>query len=159
MMRGVNSEKAVSLPTKLLLALALLLLVPFAVAQNRLGELLDAGAKKLSVDEFKQDVVQRTVGGPTASGEGNIEMMYGRNGLIQGTGTSVTLQWLPPLSGEWTTDADGRICASMRTYRGGGTPLSLPTRCQYWFKYKDDYFVVDSDSDRSARVLRRTVKQ
>ena len=48
-----HKEKAVPLPTKLLLGLALLLLVPFAVAQNKLGELLDAGAKRLSAEEFR----------------------------------------------------------------------------------------------------------
>jgi len=35
----------------------------------------------------------------------------------------------------------------------------LPFRCQYWFKYKDEYFIADSDSDPKAKVLRRTVKQ
>lgn len=147
-------------PTKLLLGLALVLMVRSAVAQNNLGELLDAGAKKLSADEFKQEVVQRTIRGQTASGEGNIEIMYAGNGLIQGNGSSVAVNLInAPLSGEWTTDADGRVCTSMRTYRYGGTAAALPTRCQFWFKYKDDYFLADSDSDRSARVLRRTVKQ
>ncbi len=35
----------------------------------------------------------------------------------------------------------------------------LPPRCQYWFKLGDKYFLSDSDSDRSAKVLSRTVKQ
>lgn len=44
---------------------------------------------------------------------------------------------------------------------GGGyaNPVTLPARCQVWFKYADQYFLSDSDSDRSARVLRRTLKQ
>src|SRR5262249_14381040 len=130
-MTRVNSEKTVSLPTKLLLGLALLLLVPSAVAQKNLGELLDAGATKLSIDEFKQDVVQRTIRGPTASGEGDTEVMYGRNGLIEGmTAMMSTGQVRALVSGEWTTDADGRVCTSMRTLRtGAGTAIALPTRC------------------------------
>jgi Ni/Co efflux regulator RcnB len=36
--------------------------------------------------------------------------------------------------------------------------LTLPPRCQVWFKYGDDYFIADSDSDRQVRVYRRTLK-
>lgn len=150
-----------SLPTKLLLGLALLLLVPSAVAQKNLGELLDAGAKKLSVDEFKQEVVQRSMRGQTASGEVDMEIMYIPNGTIQGKIEGVRQgPMYQPVSGDWTTDAEGRVCTSMLAARGGvNFPTPLPTRCQYWFKYKDDYFVADSDYDRSGKVLRRTVKQ
>ena len=35
----------------------------------------------------------------------------------------------------------------------------LPTRCQFWFKHGEQYFFSDSDSDRSARIFRRTLKQ
>jgi hypothetical protein len=56
--------------------------------------------------------------------------------------------------GVWNIDDSGRTCASMVVGR-----TFLPFRCQFWFKYKQDYFIADSDSDRNARVLRRTVKQ
>ncbi len=36
--------------------------------------------------------------------------------------------------------------------------VNLPPRCQFWFKRGDQYFLSDSDSDRSARVLHRSVK-
>jgi len=58
------------------------------------------------------------------------------------------------IDGVWNVDDSGRICASMVLRR-----TFLPFRCEYWFKYKDDYFTADSDSDRKAKVLRRTVKQ
>jgi hypothetical protein len=32
-------------------------------------------------------------------------------------------------------------------------------RCQVWFKHGEQYFLSDSDTDRRARVLLRTVKQ
>ena len=45
----------------------------------------------------------------------------------------------------------------------GGTAstpsVALPMRCQYWFKLDDKYFFADSDPDRSAKVLSRTIKQ
>jgi len=37
--------------------------------------------------------------------------------------------------------------------------VTLPPRCQFWFKHDRQYFVSDSDSDRSVRVLRRAPKQ
>jgi hypothetical protein len=154
-----HKEKAVPLPTKLLLGLALLLLVPFALAQNNLGELLDAGAKRLSAEEFRQEVVQRTIVGATTTG-GRMEAMYASSGVIKGqssiyTGSSTTDQrTLGQIDGVWNIDDSGRTCTSMVVGR-----TFLPLRCQFWFKYKEDYFIADSDSDRNVRVFRRTVKQ
>ena len=42
---------------------------------------------------------------------------------------------------------------------GVGTSVLLPKRCQYWFKLGTQYFFADSDTDRSAKVLSRTIKQ
>ena len=78
-----NEKKAVPLPTKVLVGLSLLLFAPFGVAQNSLGELLDGGATRVSGEEFKRDVVQRTLVGPTASGA-RLEFMYATSGAIQG---------------------------------------------------------------------------
>lgn len=146
---------AMPLPGKLSLGIALLLWAPLALSQSTLGELLDAGAKKMSIEEFKDEVVQRTLVGLSASG-GNLELMYVSNGTIQGLGAGplYTMNTLSTIRGEWKTDDDGKICTSMRI---GGTPL--PDRCQFWFKYAEAYFPSDSDSDRRARVLRRAVKQ
>jgi len=161
MSRLLNDRKAVPRPTRLLLGLTLLLFAPFAVAQNTLGELLDAGAKKLSPEEFRQDVVQRTLVGPTSSGS-LVELMYAPSGVIQGraeanaAGTSMGAgtNILFSLDGAWNIDDRGRVCTSMVVQR-----VILPFRCQNWFKLKNDYFIADSDSDPKAKVLRRTVKQ
>src|SRR6185295_8395340 len=102
-------------PPRLLLGFALLLWAPLAMAQNNLGELLDAGAKQLSPEEFKQELVQRVIVGPTPAG-GSIEVMYQTNGLIQGTGmhSKATIPQPGTIFGEWTIDDNGRICASMQ---------------------------------------------
>src|SRR5262252_7957567 len=139
MARPFNKERPVSLLAKLLLGLALLLLPPLVVAQNNLGELLDAGARKLSGEEFRQDVVQHTIVGTTASGQ-RLELMYATSGVIQGrseanaAGTNIGagINILSALDGAWTIDESGKICASMVIQR-----VILPFRCQYWFKYKD----------------------
>ena len=154
-------RKTVTRSATLPLAAALSLCAPAAVAQTNLGELLDAGAKPLSAEDFKREVIQRTIFGPTASG-GSLEVMYAANGSIAGTGTplqapKVLFTSYQPVSGEWRIDDDGRICTAMRITSSYGQVV-LPQRCQVWFKYGDDYFIADSDSDRRVRVYRRTLK-
>jgi hypothetical protein len=155
-----HKEKAVPLPTKLLLGLALLLLVPSAVAQKNLGELLDTGATRISAEEFRRDLVQRTVVGTSPVGS-RMEVMYASSGVLQGrsdalgtAGLGAVGSAIASIDGVWNIDDSGRICTSMVIGK-----VLLPFRCQFWFKYKEDYFIADSDSDRNARVFRRTVKQ
>jgi hypothetical protein len=141
-------------PTKLPLGMPLLLWASLAGAQSNLGELLDAGAKVLSAEEFRRDLVQRVIVGPMASG-GSLEMMYLTDGTIQGVGRSPLIPFSQPnapIFGQWKIDDKDRLCATMRI---GEIPLAA--RCQYWFKYDLKYFLSDSDSDRSAKVLPRTV--
>ena len=130
----------------------------FAVAQNNLGELLDAGAKKLSGDEFREEIVQHTVVGPLLTSP-SVEMIFASGGTLQGRTQNLagTMQGANIfggyIDGVWTIDDKGRVCSSLSFGR-----TMLPFRCQYWFKYKDDYFVADFE-DRNAKVVRRTVKQ
>lgn len=150
-------EKAAVLPTKLLLAIALMLAASLAVAQSNLGELLDAGGRKLSGQEFKQELVGRPIAGPTASGA-NIEVIYIDNGRIIGAGFASVLGGATggaatyAVEGSWTIDDSEKICTSIQLGK-----VFLP-RCQFWFKSGEQYYLSDSDSDRQARVLRRTVK-
>jgi len=156
---------AMQLFAVLLAASALAISCSDAWAQSNLGELLDQGAKKLSAHEFRVEVVQQIVVGPTATG-GTLEIMYTPNGMIQGTGTAPIFQrpmtTTSTVNGEWTIDDQDRICASMRIIMSGGASPSssfvLPPRCQFWFKLGDVYFPSDSDSDRRAKVLSRTLK-
>jgi hypothetical protein len=158
MSRSVNRDKTVRpLPMKWPLGLVLLLLAPFAVAQKNLGELLDAGATKLTADQFRQDVVQHVIVGPSPT-RGSVQLVYGSSGMVQGRielppGTAIGVPWIAPIDGVWNIDERGRTCTSMVLGK-----TTLPFRCQSWFKYKDDYFVADSE-DRAEKVLRRTVQQ
>ena len=153
-----------TLPTKLRLGFVLLLCAPICIAQSNLGELLDAGGRMLSPDEFKQELVQRLVVGPTPTG-GILEVMYAPSGAVQGKGSHpgfVGLQRFRDdavVAGEWRIDDKGRVCTNMRISAAGAPVLILAPRCQSWFKYDQKYFLSDSDWDRSAKVLLRTVKQ
>ena len=160
MASSLGPEKIVPLFSKLS-ALALLLFASLAGAQNNLGALLDAGAKRLSPEEFKQDVVQRVLVGPTAAGT-NLEIMYATSAVISGRGTNYLTGAAPvEVAGEWKIDDSGKICTSMRLMGPtfGTQEVTLPPRCQFWFRHNGQYFISDSDSDRSMRVFRRTLKQ
>jgi hypothetical protein len=157
----LSRVKGVPLAAKVLCALALLLWVPFAAGQRYLGDLLNFGAKRLSAEEFKQEVVQRSLVGPTTGGL-TLEVLYATSGVISGRGTNyLTGAATVEVNGEWKIDDSGKICTTMRlagpTFGPAG--VVLPPRCQFWFKYQDQYFVSDSDTDRYAPVVRRTLKQ
>jgi hypothetical protein len=144
--------------------LAFALLSSVAAAQSNLGELLDAGARRLSAEEFRAEVVQRTFVGPTATG-GSLEVFYTTSGTIQGVGTHGIMtaspaRLLAQVNGDWKIDDADRVCTALRiTTPGGGSPnVVLPSRCQYWFKLGDVYFLSDSDTDRRTKVLRRALK-
>lgn len=140
-----------------------LLWAPFAFAQATLGALLDAGAKPLSPAQFKEELVQRTIVGPAATGN-SMEIVYVPDGSVQGVSSNPSYPKVPgaTFNGEWQVDDKARICTSIRlnpavtTFAGG---LVLPARCQYWFKLGTQYYFADSDTDRSAKVLSRTIKQ
>jgi hypothetical protein len=158
-----GNEDAMPPLANLLLVIALLSWTSLAAAQNTLGAVLDAGGKVMSAEEFRNEVVQRTVTGPTAAG-GSHELMYVASGSVEGAGIppdGSALVRLARIYGSWTSDDRGRVCTSMRIGpEGGGSTsgTSLPSSCVYWFKLGDKYFLSGSDSDRSAKVLSRTVK-
>ena len=151
-------------PTKLPLAIALLLWASLTVAQTNLGELLDAGGRVLSSEEFKRELVQRTLVGPSPTG-GTLEIMYVTNGSLQGKGSPPYTEGFQrfrdeaPIAGEWRIDDNGRVCVTMQIRASSGQVMILAPRCQSWFTYDQKYFLSDSDWDRSAKVFPRTVKQ
>jgi hypothetical protein len=143
----------VSLTPTLSFGSALLLWATLAAGQSSVGELLDAGARRLSAEEFQRELVGRTVAGPI-SDVSEVELVYMVNGRVLGSGQGRgTRLIMGPVEGSWTVGETGSICSTMTVGM-----VVMPKRCQFWFKLGDAYFISDSDSDRSARVLRRTVK-
>jgi hypothetical protein len=58
-----------------------------AVAQNSVGEVLDAGGKKLTKDEFVAAIVGSNITGPTQVG-GRVQVNYKADGTFSGNVTS-----------------------------------------------------------------------
>lgn len=126
-------------------------LTPEAPLPNRLGELLDAGAKKLSAKDFRQELLTRTL--YSSKGPRNTAILYAENGKVVGTSRSGGFT-VENIDGSWAVGANETICS---TYRFGN--VVFPQRCVFWYKLGEMYFFSDSDSDRSASVERRTLRQ
>lgn len=140
--------------------LALLLPASIAGAQSNLGELLDAGAQKLSTEEFKRELAGRPLTGLAPSGRAMLQIVYLDSGLISGVAANTMYggAFAPNVQyevhGSWNIEGTERVCATMTLAH-----VVLPARCQYWYRYDNRYFVSDSDTDRSARILARTRKE
>src|SRR5215467_7266020 len=111
-MASAFHRKQTPTPAATLLGVALLLCAPLALAQEKLGELLDAGAKVLPPEQFKEELVQHLLAGPTASGVA-LEVVYTGKGLVQGSATGLGVMGPAtggpvPVNGEWKTDENGR---------------------------------------------------
>ena len=148
----------------LLVVAAISFRVAPALAQQTLGELLDAGAKQLTAEEFRSEVVQRLLVGRSPSG-GDLELLYTVAGVVQGRGApgNISFSLVQPanITGSWTEGDNGRICTSLIIGVGAGGGVStvvLPPRCQFWFRLARQYYLADTDWDRSGKVLVRTLK-
>lgn len=137
---------------------------PLAFAQANLGAVLDAGGRQLSGDEFKHDVVGKIIRGQArttlmgaSSGSNSIELVYLSPGSIRGSAQASPLGGAlgggasAAVEGTWSIDERDRICTSMRM----GAVVLAP-RCQFWYAHDNKYFLSDSDSDRSARLISYT---
>jgi hypothetical protein len=158
----LTERRKLAVPRKAILTLGAFVLATWtsiAVSQTKLGDLLDMGASRLSSPDFRRELVGRAIAGQTPAGQ-NVEVVYIDNGDLRGSGSATISGGATgggqtyDISGTWTADDTGGICTRLNLGR-----LTLPPRCQYWYRYGGQYFLSDSAEDRSARVLRRTVKQ
>jgi hypothetical protein len=144
----------------LLVGLAVLSGGTHAFAQTRLGELLDAGAKPVSAEEFQREVVQQPLYGPLDSGV-NVELVYTARGALEGAGAPGRFGYVDEtfeLRGTWKIGNRDAVCAAV-VLEGPTIRANYPPRCRFWFRLGDRYYVSDSDSDRQARVLVRSVRR
>ena len=108
------------------------------LAQSNLGELLDAGATRITADEFGRELVGRPIAGPGAS-RNTLEMIYLDGGQLVDTGANTMMGggFSPNVQyhvkGSWSADAD-RVCTSMSIEK-----VVLPARCQFWYRHGPDY--------------------
>jgi hypothetical protein len=137
---------------------ALLLATASADAQTTLGALVDAGGERLSPKQFREEVVQRQLNGPLASGF-NLQFVYTSRGSLEGAGSggaaSFGAEWAADVRGTWKFGDNGTVCTSV-VLDGPTIRANFPPRCQYWYRLRDRFYVAESDTDRRARVLPRS---
>ena len=144
--------------TTLRVSVLMVLLVSSALAQTKVGEVLDSGAVRMSGEEFRQQIVGHYLVGTLRSG--SMEVVYLQGGLLRGSGSAVLTGGAQgggqtfSIEGTWRIDEHDRICESTRL----GSVVLAP-RCQFWFRQSEKYFLADSDWDRSALVTLRTIKK
>jgi hypothetical protein len=127
-----------------------------ALAQNTLGELLDAGGKKLSKDEVKSALSGAHVSGLSTIG-GTVDYDFKADGSYSGSGQgSRGLLW--GLVGTWTVEDSGQLCTEYRLAGRSGAG-GKETYCHFYFIVSDQHYLSESESDRNARILKRTVKK
>ncbi len=128
-----------------------------ATVPRKLGEVLDQGARRLSGKDFESEVMQRNLEGPTPAG-GYLEFMYAANGRIGGLAKWPITATRNNFDGTWTIDESGKICTTFEVMSGTNV-APAERRCQHWYWLGDRFYISDSDSDRSARVIWRKVVQ
>jgi hypothetical protein len=125
-----------------------------ALAQNTLGEVLDAGGKKLTKEEILAAVAGANISGPTQGG-GSMQADYKSDGTFSGSQQTTAGKGRGRF-GTWTVDDSGMYCTEI-TIAGA---ITQPDKsCGYLFKLGDQYFVAVGSDDRGARVLPRTIKK
>jgi hypothetical protein len=99
-------------------------------AQSTLGDLLDAGGKRLSKEEVRAD----------GTYAGNILTAQGSpTGLI----------------GAWVIDDTGKLCAEYTIVRYGRRDKG----CAFYFSVSGRFYISESDSDRNSPILERVLKK
>ena len=124
-----------------------------ALAQSSLGELLDGGAKKLS-----KDAVKSTLGGTHVSGKSvtgaDTEYDYKADGYFSGN-LKTSDGWSSGAVGKWTVDDSGKLCSewtlTVNSKRFSG--------CGFLYAKGDELYYVESDTDKGAKIYKRSVKK
>ena len=124
-----------------------------ALAQNTVGEVLDAGGKKLSKDEVVGAIVGGNISGPTRTG-GQAQLNYKADGTFAGTIQSSQGK-NGGMFGTWTVDDSGQACVEYTLTIFGSQQGKT---CSFFFRQADQYYVAETD-DRGSLLMRRTIKK
>ena len=134
--------------------IAIMLLCAGAAAQNTLGEVLDAGGKRMTKEEIQQTFSGARTIGKTAAGV-NGEFEFKADGTYHGV-VQAASGGTAGLVGKWNAADGGKLCVEWAPV---GRGASKGAGCSFYFSLKGDYYLSESDSDRSVMVLKRTLRK
>ncbi|MEP6998077.1 MAG: hypothetical protein ABI900_10520 [Betaproteobacteria bacterium] len=128
-----------------------------AFAQEKLGELLDAGGKKLSKDELVATMSGANVSYSTPTG-GKASLDFKADGSVSGSISGGGTRNYPGTTyGTWVVDDAGRLCQERKTRIGDYSAVDKP--CGFVFLSAGQYYFSGSDSDRNSRLAQRVIKK
>lgn len=124
----------------------------FAWAQENLGDLLDAGAKRLGAAEMQSMLVGANVTGPgmkNTSTDINFLPDGTVKGYIYGGGRGM------PITGTYRITDDGKLCVHYE-FKAVFPPYDA---CVNYFSLNSTLYLTYSDTDRNSEIMKRTVKR
>lgn len=132
---------------------SLLLASTSALAEATLGELLEAGARRLEKAEVEALLVGATLSGPTDSG-GDVRLEVRADHSLSGT-LRVTIRSIG-VTGSWKLEDDGRFCTDLGS--SGPRPIQV-TACNHYYLRGKDVFVADAAATATTTVRPRTISR
>lgn len=122
-------------------------------AQETVGEILDAGWKKLPKTELVPLLSGASVSGESFSVKGNsIHFEYSADGKVSGY-SQTPMGHRSHSTGTWNVDDSGKFCRDMTRQNG-----QRWGDCRFFFKHDDLYFAAETD-DRGAKVEKRAIEK
>ena len=107
-----------------------------------LGQLIAAGARRLTRDEVTRITSGAVVHGDNPDGKGTHELRFTSTGLIEGSARTDRGDVLP-IKGHWKVGDDAVVCAtSAIVLEGMGRRFALPTVCSQFFVLAETLYVV-----------------
>ena len=124
-----------------------------ALAQKSLGDLLDGGAKKLSKEAVQSAISGAQISGTSTTGAAT-DYHYTADGKFSGNLRN-SEGWTTGTVGTWRVDDSGRLCAewilTKNSKRFNG--------CGFLYVKADQYYYVESDSDKGAPIYKYVIKK
>lgn len=129
------------------------LITTSALAQNSLGDLLDGGAKKLSKEAVRSAISGAQISGTSTTGAAT-DYHYKPDGSFSGNLRNSD-GWTTGTVGTWSVDDSGRLCAEWTLTKNSKRFKG----CGFLYAKSDQYYYVESDSDRGAPIYKYVIKK
>ena len=124
-----------------------------ALAQNSLGDLLDGGAKKLSKEGVQTAMTGAQVSGTSTTGA-STDYHYKPDGSFSGNLRNSD-GWTSGTVGTWKVDDGGRLCSEWTLTKNSKRFKG----CGFLYAQSNQYYYVESDSDRGAKIYKYVIKK
>lgn len=135
--------------TKALVAVASFAMVTCVQAQSTIGELLDAGAVKLSREQVVAGLSGTKIVGITSTGRAEMNIDLNADGTLSGVVTSLRNASTSGSVGKWTVDENGRTCIDETL-----TAWSMRHQeCFFSYRLGDQSYRTVSDSEERGTVV------